>query len=98
MYYNSRVPSDELCLIQTYSGSLLDWTSSTVGIFRDTGVTVPWYEAGSWEVWESVNHGDDQSNHHNAGIHDIQLGAEVHMESVKENDKSLLKGLMLSLH
>lgn len=44
---------------------------------------VPGDEAGSWQVTEGVNHGDHQRDDHNAGVYDVQLGAEVNFEPKK---------------
>lgn len=57
--------------------------------------TVPGEETGSWQVGEGVNHGDQQGDHHHAGIHDVQLGAEVNFEPKRRLVKHNVRRLTL---
>lgn len=44
---------------------------------------VPGDKAGSCQVSEGVDHGDHQRDYNNTGVHDVQLGAEIHSEPKK---------------
>lgn len=41
---------------------------------------VPGDEAGTSQVSEGVDHGDNQGHHHNTGVYDVEFGAEVHLK------------------
>jgi len=51
---------------------------------------VPGNQAGSWEIGECVDHGDHQGNGHNGSIYYVQFGAEIHLESEKEDDLKMV--------
>lgn len=48
--------------------------------WRCRGARVPRDETGSWQVTEGVNHGDHQRDSDDAGVYDVQLGAEINSE------------------
>lgn len=54
---------------------------------------VPGDETGSCQVREGVDHSDHQRDHHNTGIYDVQLGAEINFEPerqfIKQNTRRL---------
>lgn len=43
-------------------------------------MSLPGDETGPSQVWEGVDHGDHQRDDHNAGVYDVQLGAEINPE------------------
>lgn len=45
---------------------------------------VPGNEASTWQVAESVDHGDRKRDDDNNGVHNVQLWAEVHIETKRD--------------
>lgn len=54
---------------------------------------VPRDETGSCQVGEGVDHSDHQRDHHNTGIYDVQLGAEINFEPERKLNKQNMRRL-----
>lgn len=84
-FVQKEYPSADVVMMTLAGVDLLNSTAGHRWFESASQVHLPGDETGPRQVWEGVDHGDHQRNDDDAGVHNVQLGAEINSEPESKN-------------